>query len=264
MSSNSCESDSIVLSKTKLVPITPKFSNPSKGQSSGSSPHPKRKPMLNRNDVVDPKVKARNAYKKEVKTRKDSRFLANSKPSSLRNPRVFTHNQNSFVPTKILKRPSEPSVHSEPKEVFSSKFPQTHVNVNVKTIWNTSPPTQNVSSVFIAKSDDIIFKPRISKNNVLSNIFRSPKITVSESSNKNLVWKIKKSVNKATVSEITKCVHSLDTKGQKKSVSNPQIVEHDYWIDEKTLAFYLFPKHPRNLTKKNSRSYKCFQKGSQN
>ena len=110
--------------------------------------------------------------------------------------------------------------------------------------------SQTVSSVFIAKSDGTIFKPRISKNNVSSNKFTSPKITVSKSSNKNLVWKIKISFNKATVSEITKSVHPSDTKVQKKSVPNPQIVEYDYWIDEKTLAFCLFPKHSRNLTKK--------------
>ncbi|XP_052627519.1 uncharacterized protein LOC128134118 [Lactuca sativa] len=216
VSSDSYELDSVVLSKTKLVPITPKISNPSKGKSYGCSPHPKKKPMLNRNDVVDPKVEARNAFKKEVKTRQDSKFLANSKPSSFRNPRVFTHSQNSFVPTRILKRPSEPLVRSEPKEVLNSKLAQAHVNVNVKTIRITSPPPQNVSFVFIAKYDGTIFKPRISKNNVLPKKFTSPKITLPKSSNKNLVWKIKTSVNKATVSEITKSVHPLDTKVQKK------------------------------------------------
>ena len=90
--------------------------------------------MLNRNHVVDPMVEARNTLEKEVKTRQDSRFLANSKPSSYWNSRVFTHSQNSFVPTRILKRPSEPPVRSEPTEVLRSKLPQAYVKVNVKTI----------------------------------------------------------------------------------------------------------------------------------
>lgn len=107
VSSDSCESEYVILFKTKLVPITPKFSNPSKGKSFGSAPHPKKEPMLNRNDVVDPKVEARNAYKKEVKTRQNSRFLANSKPNTSRNNTrkslCQNHSQNSFVPKRILK-----------------------------------------------------------------------------------------------------------------------------------------------------------------
>lgn len=120
--------------------------------------------MLNRKDIVDPKVEARNAHKKEVKTRLNSRFIENSKPSASWNSHALPHSQNSFAPTKILKKPSEYPSRIEPKKVDDSNRPKSRVNVN--TDQNTFP--RSVSSFFIAKSDGIIFEPSLSKTNVSS------------------------------------------------------------------------------------------------
>ena len=95
--------------------------------------------MFYRKDIVDPKVEARNAHKKEVKIS--------------RNSYSSTHSQNSFTPNEILKRSSNPPIPSEQKKAASPT--QKKSKVNPTYVRNTSPRT--VSSVFIAKSDDTTF-----------------------------------------------------------------------------------------------------------
>ncbi|XP_023762117.1 uncharacterized protein LOC111910511 [Lactuca sativa] len=245
VSSDSCESVSLVVSKTKLVPITLEFSNPSVGQTSKSVSQPKRKPMLNRKDIVDPKVEAGSAHKKEVKTTQNSKFTENSKPSVSRNSHASTHSQHSFAPSKILKRPSESLSRGEHKNLVSSTQPKSRLNA--MTVQNTSPRT--VSSVFIAKSYSTILKPNISKSNVSSKKYTNVKKTnFLKSSKKNLVWKVKSLIDETTILEDTTDSNTPEVKGPKKTVRNPQVIEYDYWIDEKTLAFCLFPKSSKNTT----------------
>ena len=90
---------------------------------------------------MDPKVEARNAHKKEVQTRLNSRFTENSKSSVSQNSHALPHYQNSFAPTKILKRPSESPSRIEPKKIDYSTWPKSRVNVN--PVQNTFP--RNVS-----------------------------------------------------------------------------------------------------------------------
>ena len=127
--------------------------------------------MLNGKDIVYPKVEGQNAHKNEVKTRQNSRFLENSKKSVSRNSHSSTHSQNSFTPTKILKRPSNTPSHVAQKEVVSPT--QKKWSVNSTSIRNTSP--QTVSFAFVAKSDGIIFKPWPSKSTVPSSKPKSDK-----------------------------------------------------------------------------------------
>ena len=179
--------------QTKLVPFKLVFNNPSLGQISKSSFNSKKKPMLNKKDVVDPKVESKNALKKDIKWRQNSRFLENSKKSVSQTANSSTKSHNTFVPIKILKRLFNPPNQLEHKQVVNPtlKMPI----ADTQSVITNSPRT--VSSVFKAKSDGMIFNPQqFSKPNVSSNKERVFKKTVSQKSSKqNLVWKIKNPIN---------------------------------------------------------------------
>lgn len=74
-SSDSCISNSKVISKTTLVSFKPCFKNPSVGQSSNLTSDSKKKRWLNKKDIVHPKTEARKSLEKETMSRKCSRFL---------------------------------------------------------------------------------------------------------------------------------------------------------------------------------------------
>lgn len=62
-----------------LVPMKPCFNNPSVGQSSKSTSYSKKKPWMNKKDIVHPKLEARKALEKVTRSRQGSMFLENSK-----------------------------------------------------------------------------------------------------------------------------------------------------------------------------------------
>lgn len=95
-----------VILKSTFVPIKPSFNNPTIGQTSKSPYDSRKKPWLNKKDIVYQKIEARNAIKKETRSRHPSRFVdkPHNKVSQKVNP--TTRNHNAFIPVKILKRSS--------------------------------------------------------------------------------------------------------------------------------------------------------------
>ena len=85
----------------------------------------------------------------------------------------------------------------------------------------------------------------------LSKSTNAKKTNFLKFSKKNLVWKVKSLINETTIPEGTTVSNTPEDKGPKKIVRNPQVIEYDYWIDEKTLAFCLFPKNSIGTTRKH-------------
>lgn len=65
------------------------------------------------------------------------------------------------------------------------------------------------------------------------------------------VWKVKTPIDEKPILEVTNVTNTPKVKGPKKTIWNPQVIEYDYWIDEKTLTFCLFPKNLKNNTQKH-------------
>lgn len=80
-SSDSSVSKSKFISKSTLIPIKPCFNNPSVEQASKTSIVSKKKPCLNKKDIVHPKEEARQALAAETKSKLNVRFLEKSKKS---------------------------------------------------------------------------------------------------------------------------------------------------------------------------------------
>ncbi|XP_052626906.1 uncharacterized protein LOC111886193 [Lactuca sativa] len=198
-SSDSCISDSEVISRTTLVPIKPKFHNPSSGKTSKSSSDSRVKPWLNMKDIVNPKREAKNALNKEIRSRQDSKFIKRSEKKVSRTTSPTTRNQNTFLHAKILKRSSNLLSLVTPNKFVSPNLKKVTVeNHLVKTDYS-----QTFSSIFIAKSDDTIFKPqKFPKSNVPSiaaSMERVGKYIVvkkySKSSKQNIELKVKRVEN---------------------------------------------------------------------
>ena len=77
------------------------------------------------------------------------------------------------------------------------------------------------------------------------------KTNFSKSSKQHLVWKVKSHIDTPTVPKVTVVPTTSEKSGPKKVIPNPQVIEYDYWIDEKTLTFCLFPKNLKNTTQKH-------------
>ena len=67
----------------------------------------------------------------------------------------------------------------------------------------------------------------------------------------NLVWKVKNHNDETTTLRDTVIPTAPKVECPRKVVPNPRVIEYDYWIDERTMAFCLFPKESRNKSPKS-------------
>lgn len=171
------------MTKSTLVLIKLYFNNPSLGKSSKSSTFiKKKKPCVNKKNIIHRKVESKNALKSQPISINDFRFLENKiKDKKSMSPivaRSTIRNHDTLFRTTILKRPSTistsiASIHSSEKtqklnyvyvspssdfDYCSRKFSSLKLSLVAHSPWKFP------SSRFIATSEGEIYKNGPSSN----------------------------------------------------------------------------------------------------
>ena len=301
---SSSSSDSPKTFKTGLTPLAkPVFENTYPGQTSKSQRRLKKrsndkknraprnnKPWLNTKDLVSPKTESKLALKKEIKDRLEcSNLKSVNQKQSVAHPSV--RKSNSFVPTKILKRPETVRIEDKGKRPLvpcANTFAGKHVDSTKSTpakkvpkspVLLKRPGTQSVASTSDAKSSVTQTVASISdaKKPNLKDLARnklkdlpqsmhpgqmprihrksSPYSFVPPEDHYDVLPKIRVTSDKTVQSKVNqsprKKKSSETPQKQEWRIKSPAIpvietsvaeIEYDFWINERTLTFCVFPK----------------------